>query len=276
MSEIGKLFTELSSTLRKILVFDTFIESVVIFLIAYLVSIVLNLTIFISIGIAVVYFFYMLYSRKDLTSIKTVEKKYPVLNEALRTVNDTMPEDNYLVNELRTQVKKKIKKVSASSFMNIKRDLFMVLLAIMLVFGIVGLTICKGTSPTCNKVLSKTDVNYAIKSVNNAFLDLAGVEQDEGLNLGGDIIHRDYNIETKNAVLKDNAVANLGNKKLSLKIKLSDDQIDIHDVSDDVTRKEFMDMDITDISAATDVNFEEDISKEHKELVKNYFDELAK
>ncbi|MFW6272876.1 MAG: DUF7502 family protein [bacterium] len=278
MTEFKKLIKEIKKTLKKLLLFDIFIETLVVFLALYLVLFIFNISkVFAFIG-SIVYLFVMYYKRRDLTSINTVEQKYPILNEALRTVNDTLKEDNYLVNELRTQVKRKVKKVSASSFMNIKGDIFKIIVAICLVFFILSLSICKTTSDVCGNVLSKTDIKAAVTKidVNQIYDFIKNQDQIKGTSLDGESVNSDLNLNSNNALFDDSSVVNLGDDKLSVKISLQDDQIDINDVSDTVEKKEFIDMDISGIDVQNDLSFKEDISKENKDIVKNYFNEISR
>lgn len=272
MSEFKELLKEIRRTLRKLLMFDLFIETLLVFLGLYLIFFIFNFPKTLAIVFSLIYFIIMFVRRRKLTSIRTVEQKYPILNEALRTVNDTLTEDNYLVNHLRDEVKQKVRKVSASSFMDIKGDMFKIALSIGLVFLILSLSICKGTSSVCNTVFEVTDIPAQVKKIDIS--DIYNAIAKESLSDLDLSANSNFNVDTNQILLNDQSNVVLGNDKVKIQIKLSSDQIDIHDVSDDVERKEFMDMDITDISARNDVTFEEDISKEHKELVKNYFNTI--
>lgn len=277
MAEFKTILLEIKQTLRKILVFDIFIESLLVYLCLYLVFVVFNIPKVMALIPAVVYFIIMIVKRKDLTSIKTVEDKYPILNEALRTVSDTLEEDNYLVNHLRDEVKEKVKRVSASSFMDIKGDIFKIILSIGLVFLILSLSICRNTNDACAVVLEKTDVQQVVKNLD--MLDIYDQFQKnkvKNLDLSGEGIDDNYNVQTTEMLLGDQSEINLGDNKVKIKIRLANDQIDIHDVSDDVRKKEFLDMDLGTIEGVNDVTFEEEISREHKEIVKNYFNTISK
>lgn len=277
MGEFSQVLNELKKTLRKILLFDIFIETLLIFLCLYIIRIIINLPKYIAYVPALIYFVVMLYRRRKLTSVRNVEQKYPILNEALRTAGDTIQEDNYLVNELRIQVKDKVKNVSASTFLDIKGDILKVLISIVLVFVLVGLSVCRNTNETCNAVLSKTDVKKAIDNIEiGDIYSQFNKETISAFNLNGSPVKDNFNVDTKQQLLGDDTIATLGDDKLKIQIRLSNDQIDIHDVNDNVRKKEFMDMDITGIGASNDVSFEEDISKEHKEIVKNYFNTISR
>ncbi len=277
MASFKDVIKELKITLRKILLFDIFIESLLIFLCLSIFLMIFNISFIFSIVPSIFYFFFMVYKRKNLTSIKTVENKYPILHEALRTANDTISEDNYLVNELREQVRNKVKNVSASTFIDIKGDLLKITLSIGLIFLLLSLSICKGTSDTCRKVFEKTDIKANIDKLD--FKDIySQFNKDEvrAFDIRGVPTADKYDVNARQVILDDESMANLGDDKIKIQIKLANDQIDIRDVSDDVTKKNFMGMDIGEIDIATDVSFEEDISKEHKEIVKNYFDSINK
>jgi hypothetical protein len=264
MGHFKEVIKELKGTLRMILLFDTFIESFLVFLCIYVFCIIFNLPYTFALFPSVIYFFVMIFKRRNLTSIKAVENKYPILNEALRTANDTIGQDNYLVNYLRDQVRDKVKKVSASTFMDLKGDMLKIVLSVGLIFLVMGLTICKGTSDTCRQVFEKTDIVNAVQTLDiNEIYSQLRQENVKAYDIKGVPVDTEYNVDAKDILLDDSTIANLGDDKIRIRIKLASDQIDINDVSDSVTKKEFLDMDLTDIKASGDVSFKESIPKEH-------------
>jgi hypothetical protein len=278
MAEFKQLIGEIRKTIFKILLFDTFIESLLVFLCLYILLFILNLHYFIALISSVVYFVVMLLKKRGRGSIKKVEQKYPILNEALTTAKDTIEEDNYLVNELRQQVKGKVKNVTASTFIDIKGDILKVIFSVGLVFVIVALSICKGTSDTCRSVLDKTDVKSVVDKIE--FEKIFHSESPEEMQtLDIRTFSRGDDLDDVNAdklALGDGMIAKLGTNKVKIKIKLSSDQIDIHDVSEDVTEKQFIVNTVGFIEASSDVSFEENIPKEQKDIVKNYFKTISR
>ena len=265
MSEFKKVITEIKRTLKKILLFDVFTESLLVFLCVYIFLMIFNLYPILSVIPALIYFLFMLYKRRKLTSIKSVENKFPILHEALRTANDSIDEDNYVVNELRNQVKERVRRVTASSFMDMGGDIIKIVVSIGLIFLILGISICEANY--CNSFFRKIDVQKAVKKVD--FNDIYEKMNVDNFKLSTDIAEKD--VEAKAAMFGDESVARLGRNDFKIKIKLANDQIDIRDVSETETEKEFTEIFAQDVYAVGDSSFEENIAMEHKDIVKNYF-----
>ncbi|MBS3175786.1 hypothetical protein J4457_00965, partial [Candidatus Woesearchaeota archaeon] len=77
------------------------------------------------------------------------------------------------------------------------------------------------------------------------------------------------------SIFGEESIAELGAEELNLQINPVLSEIDINDVSD-AKEKEFKkDYFEEDIEATQDKTYEEDIDKKHREVVKNYYKEIA-
>jgi len=139
MKGFKKVVKEVNETLNDILVFETIINSIMIFLMIYVILSISNLNALYALLPAIVYLIVVSYNKIKKSKAKIVEEKYEVLDEKLRTAVDNVDMDNPIVNELQSDVVQNIRKVKASSFVNTKRMAYKITGCVVLCFTIIFL-----------------------------------------------------------------------------------------------------------------------------------------
>ncbi|MBT7497915.1 hypothetical protein HN662_06300, partial [Candidatus Woesearchaeota archaeon] len=134
-----RFVNEIRSGIYKIRFFNAFLGASVIFLTTYLILMLLNLpTLTISLIVASLFFITECVILSKTSPFLAVEKKYNILFEKLRTVKDTIRMDNELIDQLRDEVKKNVKKfVDIGDFIDFRKVLSRVLFIFFVSFLII-------------------------------------------------------------------------------------------------------------------------------------------
>ena len=137
MKDFIKVIKEINRTISFFIVFECFLNSIILFLAVYFLLSLINLYPISAIIPAIIYFALRLYVNSKDDKRKIVEGKYEPLKEKLRTAADNVNEDNIVVNELEEEVVKDLKNVGLSSFIQTRKLSYKIFASILLSFGIV-------------------------------------------------------------------------------------------------------------------------------------------
>jgi len=255
MKNFIKLIREINRTLNGIILFETIIHTILLFLIIYLFLSLINLFPISAIVPTVVYFVFAIYTKMRKNKIKMVENKYEPLREKLRTAADNVSLDNPVVDELQKEVVKDMKHVGIAEFLQTKNISYKVFSAIILSFIIVftstlnvhllDLKFFFGTLPEIIE-------NLPIRRSPNAFVE----------------------VNTTEDIYGDSSLAVLGNRELDIKIQPVNFEISIKETGD-IDQKQFDEIFPSDVDVKGATAFEENVPQEQQELVKSYFRKLA-
>ncbi len=278
-----KLINEVKLGIYKIRFFNAFLGSSVIFLTTYLILMLLNLpTLAISLTIATLFFITEIVIMSKTGPFLEVEKKYSVLFEKLRTVKDTIKMDNELINQLRDEVKKNIKKVvDIGDFIDFRKVLSRVLFIFFVSFLIIliaSLNIklldaedlidrSQGLIQDFNnKITKEREKLQVVNSQNELQMHFKKLALTAGIG-GGDTEGEDIfgNIE----------IIQLGNEKINIEISPTDFEVSV-DNFNPPERRNFLDKPYEDdVFSDNSFGFEENIPQKRQEIVKRYFKKLA-
>ncbi|WP_286019065.1 DUF7502 family protein, partial [Candidatus Venteria ishoeyi] len=137
MGKFNLVIKEVVSLLRGAILVNTFVNVAVVFSILFLILSLFNFFPGIIAGIiSLLYFVKTLFKKNFYYTIKLIEEKFPFLKDKLGTAKDTLNEDNYIINELRTEVSKKLRKVNADSFFNLGKIYLKTFIIIIVIFAI--------------------------------------------------------------------------------------------------------------------------------------------
>lgn len=192
--------------------------------------------------------------------IMLVEQQFPHLNEKLRTAADTVYVQNPVVEELRQEVIADLKIVDYGTFVRQKRTSYQALAVLALCCTII--------------VLAQLDVgfDFSLSEKIKGFMPGNGNGPTGGIV--SDIIAATTNSED-NEIYGDPSVAVLGKDVLNLNINKVGYELNMQDVRPPA-QKEFEDsLFPQDVGADQAEVYDKQILKEHQELVKNYFKNLA-
>ncbi|MBI4149087.1 hypothetical protein HY491_01440 [Candidatus Woesearchaeota archaeon] len=243
MKPLIAMLRELRGEIRKIIVLDSLIDAVILFLACYIILVLLHIYPLLAIipGGAAYYFIYQ--RKRTLASLTDVERRNPQLQEMLRTAADNLNEDNTMVNALGQEVMERMRRVASSSFMDI-RQLFIKLAAISALF-IVAIYFVSANI----QVLSYDNL---IKGIN--YLPKKMLGDKEGL-------------------FGDESLATLSQEKVTIELDPLSYEINLDKVQP-APEKAFREQFPSEVVARGARAFEENIPKDQQEIVKNYFEQI--
>ncbi len=249
---------EAKKSVMQIVLFNSFIDTLAMFLLLALGCLLLSFPIWYAVipGIA----YAIVHTRGNLKDVNfnAIEEKFPELKEQLITVADNWKESNEIIDELNADVLKKMKEIRTSSFLNFGKLTREIAVMAVVSFVIIGMSAFnvkfldfKDTIAELKnfKPLSEYDINQEL------------LEFEESQNLS--------------EILGDKKVLELGQQQLDLEINPILSDIDIGKVRDP-TERSFKEVPPSEIRATTDASFEDAIPKQYQRIVKTYFKEITK
>ncbi|MBI3032795.1 hypothetical protein HYY69_04935 [Candidatus Woesearchaeota archaeon] len=237
MSRFNIALKEVYDTQNKVIILTTFLKTVIVFLLAYSILILIHFYKNMAFIIALFYFAYTVQKEINKKSLKEVEGKNPFLKEMLSTAADNVHVENFMVLKLQEQVFQGIKEIRISSFINLKK--LGKLFAFISLFAIFNIII----------------------GVNGwQILDLEGILQDRGLS---------FNI--RNSLLKHQ----LHDSLLDLDISLDDlnQDVQIQEIGNKNQLKKAEALP-DELFKASDKTFEELLSKKKRIYIRKYFSQV--
>lgn len=249
---------EAKRSITQIVVFNSVIDALVMFLIILLICTFFTLPGWWALVAAGIYGIVHLRGNLKDVSFNSIEEKFPHLKEQLITAADNVKENNEIVDALNAEVLQKMRDVRTSSFLNFGKLTREIAVMAIISFIIIG------TSAFNVKFLDINDVMKELKDfkpfkeydINQELL-----EYEESQNLS--------------EILGEKSVLELGKQQLDLQINPIMSDVDIGKVKDPQERT-FREVPPPEIRATTDTSFEEDIPKQYQRIVKTYFKEITK
>lgn len=257
-----KLLKEINVTFGNIILFSNILNSIIIFLIVYLLLALIKFYPIIAVVPAVFFLIIDSFIRIRKKHYREVENAYPNLNEKLRTAADNLSSENIIVNELQKEVVSDAKHVKIASFVNQRNTSYKILTCVILCFAIL--------------FISTFNIGFDIKLL----VDRPGVynyiQGSGNLTGSGDVgDDRAAGGDTRDEIFGEAEVAELGQELFDFSISSSGYEINLDDVRE-VERKEFQELfPGTDSIFTSSAVYEENIPKEQQVLVKNYFKKIT-
>ncbi|MDD5086141.1 MAG: hypothetical protein PHV16_00110 [Candidatus Nanoarchaeia archaeon] len=260
MKKFKKVLREINFTFNNIIMFNVFLISVLIFLSSYIVLSLFNFYKEYALVPALLYFF--LFSIKGITEkhLLTVERKYPFLNERLRTARDNIKMENPIVDSLKSDIMNDMKYVNVSSFINEKEISYKILVAVVLCFLLVFTSQFDLSFNLKDTAIDTIDFIYGIGG-NNTEGGIQGLQKIAGSGIG-------------ESLFDDPSIAQMGDEKLDLIIKPAGYEINLDKVKEP-ERRDFDQLFPDEVFVESAEVYQENIQKEKQEIVKNYFLKLA-
>jgi hypothetical protein len=189
--------------------------------------------------------------------VREIEEKYPDLDECLRTSKDNSDKDNIVVHHLNSEITSKIKKVSMFSFFDIKKTLVMSASSGVMIFLIMYLS-----SLNLGYLIDLSDLTPNLGSQFD-IASITGVDEEIYLE------------KWEKDIYGQRSVAILGKQSLNITVDVSETELDFSQIRK-VEERDFTDEFPDQISAIADISYEEEIQKDYKEIIKSYFERIAK
>ena len=261
MKKFKKVLNEINFTFNNIILFNSFLNAFLIFLIIYLILSLFNFYQAYALIPAAVYFIIFSYKGIRKKHLRDIEKKYSLLNERLRTAADNIKMENPVVDELKSDIMRDMKKVEVTSFFNQKNISYKILLGIILCFLVI--------------FSAQFDLSFNFKDAANTAVDfiygIGGNKSGDG-NQG---LERIASSGTSESAFGDAQISQMGSEMLDMVIKPAGYEINLDDVKEP-EKRDFEELFPDDVFAATADVYEEKIKEDQQELVKAYFLKIAK
>lgn len=260
---------EVKVSFNKLIIFDVFLNSVIIFLAIYLLLSVFNMFFIYAMIPALIYFIYTTNKRTRVNKIQKVETAYPEMDEKLRTAVDNQDDHNIMVNELQAEILRDLRNVEEATFFNEKRVYSKSAIILALCFVIIFI------SPIG---LNLFGLNIKVPPVFDDFplnpLSDEGGPQQGTSSLGGP--ESTGLIPTGANIYGEESVARIEGKSLSLRIKPSGSEINIRQQGE-IEEREFEEAYPNEVYASSSETFKEELPSdlEEQQIIKNYFKGLA-
>jgi len=261
MKDFRKVLKEVNLAIDEIMAFDIILTSVLIFLIFYFFLMMFNLNPWYSLFPTLAYLAFLLYIDMNKNKYKIVEDKYAPLHEKLRTAADNVHLDNMVVEELEEEVTKDLSNVNVSSFVKLSRVSYKVLGSVILCLLILFASIYNMHFGDLSLVLDKAD----------EFIRGSGGGVSDGK---GNILAAGEG-EGEDDIFGQQGMAALGNSETQVKIRQPSVEI-IGTDENTIPDKEFEETFPDEIFAVSSGAYEEKITVENQQLVKDYFKEISK
>ena len=265
MKQFRKAILEIKFTIAKLIIFDTLINSTLLFLGSLILLSLFGLSFIYPLFIALIYFVVVLFRRMRLNKINIVEKQYGSLDEKLRTAAEYQSRGNPVVKELQGEVVRGMKRIEESAFIN-ERKIYLKCI------GIIGL---------CFLVLVISPVTFGIPSLE---FGSPGDRLPDPDSIGtgvGDLRIR-FSGASRETGLKqlspdlyaEPVVVIMGGEEIKVRITPSGRELNVRQIQE-ADPPSFSESFPVEVQAVTAESYEEAIAKEDLELVKDYFNRLA-
>lgn len=262
-----KMISELKNLLNKLTTYNVLMDSIVIFLLFYAILILIDSNSFYAIVFAIIpsiiYLILVFIKNRKMNTILIIEQEFPCLKEKLRTTYDNIDKKNIILKNLEMQVCKRMELIKYSSFFNRKRFFSRILLCVLLALIILSATFANF------KVYVLSD-NFG--NINNTNGKSKG-DVGEGAEIGA-IEEIENEIGINYDIYGEPSVAKIEGENIDLKVHPGfGSEVSVRETE---TKKEtFSESPLFPVESDVAESYQENIPKTHKEVVKNYFKELA-
>ncbi len=261
MKKFNKVLREINFTFNNIVLFNSFLNAFLIFLIIYIILSLFNFYQIYALVPAALYFIIKTYKGIREKHLINVEKKYPLLNERLRTARDNIKMENPVVDELKSNITRDMKKVEVTSFFNQKNVSYKILLSIILCFLVV--------------FSARFDLSFNLKDAANTAVDFVYSIGGNNTGDGKQGLERIASSGISESVFGDAQIAQMGGEMLDMVIKPAGYEINLDEVKEP-EKRDFEELFPDDVFVETADVYEEKIQEDQQELVKAYFLKIAK
>jgi len=260
MKAIVIAMKELKSSLVQIRLAEAIIDSLLVFSAFYVVSLLILVPPFVSVIPFALFLIYSISHKVANVHSRDVESKVPVLTDQLSTSADNLYRDNEIVNGLHADVINLMKHIRLSYFIDFKKLWRRIMILAVLSFTII--------------LLSAWNVHFVDYKV--VAKELGSLVRDENyIGLGGGIGGGTGGDDNFTDIFGNESLVELGSNQLNLQINPIMSEINIEDIKEAREREFEESVFPTDITATTDASFDEKIPKEHRDIVKRYFEKIS-
>lgn len=261
MGAFTEALKETKTSLLKIMLFEEALNAILVFLVVYLIASLFRKGLLLPIIVSLGYFAFAVYRERKFGAAKTVESKYKDLQEKLSTAAEYVNVDNRVVNELKYEVLKNLRKVEESSFLSERRVYTKSIAAVVLCFVIL--------------LLSPVSVSFFHHAFPNIFPALGAKNEISGTDfrLLNEKNRNDVPIgpeKSKEDIFGAPTFAKLGTEELRVILKPAGTELSTSNVKppEELQFNEQYPEEVVSVAAES---MDERIPKEQQELVRRYF-----
>ena len=257
MKKFKNLIKEINKTLNELILFSIAINTILLFLGIYLFLALFNLYPASALLPAAIYFLIAAYKKMGSNKMKTVESKYDMLREKLRTAADNVDLENPVVDELQGEVMQEVKRVGISSFLNPKKLSYKIFVCVILAFTIVFIS----------------TFHLSFLDLENLLKEIPGLLENNPIGRRGSATSFD-DVNLTDDIYGDKDLAVLGNDLINIKIKPANFKVSVKE-GGKVEEKNFDEIFPGDVFIESSEVFDENVPLEEQELVKTYFKKIT-
>ncbi|MBN1503362.1 hypothetical protein JW930_07520 [Candidatus Woesearchaeota archaeon] len=258
MRLVKKMFFEIIFSSIALLFLDSLLTALLFFSLFYFVFTFFRIDILFAALISTVFFLISFIKKIRQNKIMVLEKRYPQLEEKLRTSYDCSSDDNPVALALHTDVINLVTNADINAFLNSKKLLIKVsgvsvLLFLTIVISAYGFDVFRITER----------IGIPIQPVVNRIKDIAV-----------DISNR-VPLRQTTEYMENGKVAQLGDQELNITIDTYNTDIDINEINEP-EKNDFGGSFPAEVGGYAQESYEEDISTEHREVIKDYFKRISR
>ena len=220
MRQKKELFTEVKLEMIKVVLINTFLDSLMVFFLVYFVISFFNIkflyALLIPLAATLIFFFVSNIVRVGRLRLKAVEEANPQVKEMLRTAHDNVDNENPMTAALFAELKHKMKSVSTGNMLESKKIITRIISAVVLVFLIIFVS-------SFNLNLDKIDIPFEKIRFMVPTTDDRGREEGEIT----DLVFNETDV-----LYGEASIAKLGNDEIDLNMNPSMSEIDFNEISE--------------------------------------------
>lgn len=264
MGAFTEAIKETKTALLKITLFEEALNAILVFLAAYLAGSLFRIGLWPPLILSIGYFAFAAYRESRMRADKAVESKYGDLREKLSTAAEYANVDNRVVNELKYDVLKNLRKVEESSFLSERRVYTKSIAAVVLCFIIlllspVSISFFRNTFPDIFPGLGFGEKNSEISGTNFRLLN---ENNRNNAPIGPE--------ESKKDIYGAPTFAKLGTEELKVVLRPAGMELSTRNVKPP-EELQFTEQYPEEVVSVAAESMEERIPKEQQELVRRYF-----
>ena len=246
MGKFDDIIGDVVGILQEAALMNSLINTCIVFLILYLGLSLINLfPLILSITFSLFYLINIWIKKTDKYTARFVEKKFPFLKDKLTTAKDTLEQESFVVTRLRIDVAHRLSKVDASTFFQTGKTALKIFIIIFLVFSLMFITVIDFKLFDTEKAISNLNLDLSFRG-SSIFSGTGGTSGESNYSNG---------------------------EGLEFLVSQTVDVTDLQTIEEkNFTREEFISYDELDAIGAQE--YDDPITEEEKEIVKNYFDKL--
>ena len=254
----SKLIREIKLMFSNIIIFNGLLISLMLFLASYMILMLMDLNVKYSFVLSFVYLLLYLFLKLREDKYKKIESIHSNLDEKIRTAVDNIYVENPVVDDLRNEISTDMKNVDYAGFFSDKSTSYKIFLIILLCFGVI--------------LLGKYDVEFKV-DMEKVFGFLEGGEGNQ-TGIIADIISAASGGVDED-IFGDEYLAELGSEELTIGMNRVGFEINLDDVKDPSSKDFEQSLFPDEIGLEKSKVYVQKDIEQHKELVKNYFKNMA-